>query len=563
MRRPLSENFAALRRAPLLSLVVTILAAVTGSASAGPCFVNGLLIPGSTLDATRAPGAAAGRFGHFSDLYYDPIRAEWWALSDRGPGGGLLDYHVRLHRIDLRVHPATGRISAFRIKETVLLEDAGMRLDPTAPIDSTPAFNGLNPLLLNGNAAVLGRSLDPEGLVIDPRTGHFLVSDEYGPSVYEFNRRGVLVGVFETPAELMPRLAGAPNYVAGPDTAGSGLGRQDNRGFEGLAISPDGTRLFAALQDPLIEESALADLTAVTGDGGWDGRGVRIVVFDNDSSSARYRQSVAQYVYQLEPQLAIRTRILEAGGSADATNPRQGRDIGVSAMAAINAHEFLVVERDNRGIGVNNPAGRGMANQSLPPLAVVGSKRVFRIDIDGATDVSGMSLPHDANLAAVGVRPVVKDDAQPFIDLAADTVLPNGNQVEKWEALTIGPRLQGGGYVIVAGTDNDYSVAQSGQGEQFDIYVDLHGNFAACVLDSRSLCEVNPSAGLIAIDEAVPVPTGFTLLPGALNAYRASAHALAGYVPPRRWAGEMSRLPVGHRASSRLGQRHAADRPRK
>jgi len=34
----------------------------------------------------------------------------------------------------------------------------------------------------NGNGSVLGRSFDPEGLVIDPRTGHLLVSDEYGPS---------------------------------------------------------------------------------------------------------------------------------------------------------------------------------------------------------------------------------------------------------------------------------------------------------------------------------------------------------------------------------------------
>jgi hypothetical protein len=537
-----------------------MLAAVTAPASAGPCFVNGLLIPGTTLDATRIPGATAGRFGNFSDLYYDPIRAEWWALSDRGPGGGLLDYHVRLHRIDLRVHPVSGRISAFRIEQTVLLQDVGPRLGATPATDSAAAFNGLNPLLLNGNAAELGRSLDPEGLVIDPRTGHFLISDEYGPSVYEFDRGGVLVGMFATPAELMPRPAGALDYVAGPDSAASGLGRQDNRGFEGLAVSPDGTRLFAALQDPLIDEGPIADVTDVTGNAGWHGRGVRIVVFDNDSSSPGYRQSVAQYVYQLEPQLAIRNRILAAGGSADAINPRQGRDIGVSAIAAINAHEFLVLERDNRGIGLTNPAGRGAGSQSLPPLAVVGSKRVFRIAIDGATDVSGMSLPHDGNLAAAGIHPVVKRDTQPFIDLAAHTLLPNGNQAEKWEALTIGPRLRGGGYVIVAGTDNDYSVAQRGKGGQFDIYVDFHGNFAACVLDSRTQCEVNPPAGRIAIDQAVPVPDGFSLLPGVLNAYRASAHDLASYVPPRRWAVETSRLPVGRRVSSGLGQQHAADR---
>jgi hypothetical protein len=63
------------------------------------------------------------------------------------------------------------------------------------------------------------------------------------------------------------------------------------------------------------------------------------------------------------------------------------------------------------------------------------------LDIAGATDVSGLSLPDDGNLAAAGIRPVVKDDANVFIDLAAQTILPNGNQVEKWEGLAIGPRL--------------------------------------------------------------------------------------------------------------------------
>ena len=54
--------------------------------SADPVFVNGLLIRGSALDATRRPGANGGRLGFFSDIYYDPARNEWWALSDRGPG---------------------------------------------------------------------------------------------------------------------------------------------------------------------------------------------------------------------------------------------------------------------------------------------------------------------------------------------------------------------------------------------------------------------------------------------------------------------------------------------
>jgi hypothetical protein len=58
--------------------------------------------------------------------------------------------------------------------------------------------------------------------------------------------------------------------------------------------------------------------------------------------------------------------------------------------------------------------------------------------------------------------PVQKNDSNVFIDLTTDALLPNGNQAEKWEGLTIGPRLLGGGHVIVAGNDNDYSVTQTG-----------------------------------------------------------------------------------------------------
>ena len=223
-------------------------------------------------------------------------------------------------------------------------------------------------------------------------------------------------------------------------------------------------------------------------------------MFDNGWWSRTYRQSIAQYVYQLEPQAAIRARILAAGGTATGSDPRQGRNIGLSAIVALNDHQFLVLERDNRGIGVDNPAGRGPRGGPIPALGVVGSKRVYKIDIDGATDVSELVLPDDGNLAAAGIVPVQKNDADVFIDLAATTLLPNGNQAEKWEGLAIGPRLLGGGHVILAGNDNDYSVTQTGAGEQFDVYVDFAGSFARCVLDDPTRCEVNPPAADLPID---------------------------------------------------------------
>jgi len=488
-----------------LSLILAVLLAGLGSGvRAEPTFINGLMIDGGKLDDTGEPGANAGRLGFFSDIYYDSGRDEWWALSDRGPGGGVLNYIPRIQKFKLKVDAVTGQISKFRVTKTIKFTDPkGLLSAPTNPDADPTALNGLNPLALNGDAGTLGRSFDPEGLVINPRNGRLIISDEYGPSVYEFNRRGELVKVFETPANLVPKIDNDTNYVA---DRGAGLngGRQDNRGFEGLAITPDGKTLYAVLQDPLINEPSPNN--------GRDGRNVRIVVLDNDSDSPTYGTGVAQYTYQLEPQADVQQRILDAGGTATFTDPRQGRNIGLSAILALNDHEFLVLERDNRGLGVDDPAGN----------SVIGSKRVYRIDVTGATDISGLALPDNGDLAGAGITPVAKSAV--FMDLAADTVLPNGKKAEKWEGLTIGPRLKGGSFLILAGNDNDYSVTQNASNVQFDVYVDFNGNSVQRDLDQPTM--------LNGIDVG-PVPNGFTLIPGVLHAYKASAADLAGYKRPR------------------------------
>ena len=249
-------------------------------------------------------------------------------------------------------------------------------------------------------------------------TGRFIIADEYSPVVYEFGRTGRLVGVFQTPDNLLPKPAGTLDYVAGRSGSASGSGRQDNRGYEGIAISPDGKRLYAILQDPLINEGPRGNASDLTDNDGRDGRNLRIVVFDNDWWSPTYRWSVAQYVYQLEPQQNLINRIAAAGGGTVAPGDiRQGRNIGVSAIVALNDHQFLVIERDNRGIGVDNPVGIGSGIGSPVSLGVVGSKRVYKIDIDGATDVSTLSLPDNGDLAAASITPVQKNDSEVFINL--------------------------------------------------------------------------------------------------------------------------------------------------
>ncbi len=467
------------------ALAGAIVVMASTSASAAPIFVNGLTIPATSTDRSGDANSANGnRFGAFSDIYYDPKRNEWWALSDRGPGGGVISYETRVQRFTLDVNLMTGAISNFAVQQTFKFTGANGQ-----------AMNGLRP----SPAGTLGNALDPEGFAVNPKNGKFLVADEYGPSVYEFNRNGTLSRTFATPANLVPKVSGTVNYVAG---RGDGLnaGRQDNRGFEGIAVSPDGSRAYAILQDPLVNEPVF-DINA---NNGRRGRNLRIVEFDTATG-----QSTRQLAYQLESIATLNAAIPGTANDFGAT--QQGRNIGVSSIVAINAHEFMVIERDNRGVGVD-PAVDG-----LP----IGEKRVYRIDITGATDIS--STPLGSALPA-GVVPVAKQ-ALPFIDLAANSVLPNSRVAEKWEGLTIGPRLTDGGYLLLAGTDNDYSVTQNNADVQFDIYTDFMGGFIQCGLDSVIGCTLTTDGTTPAT-----LTPDYSLLPSVLHAYRVSAADFATFV---------------------------------
>lgn len=448
-----------MRLTPLATLLASLMLA--GGAHAAPSLVNTLALPGGMLDASGGTTVNTGRVGYFSDLYYDNNRNEWWGLSDRGPGGGVLNYETRVQRFTLDVNPVTGAISNFQIAQTLKFMNG-----PTA-------FNGLAP----NPVSRLGNAFDPEGFVINPTNGHMLVSDEYGPSLYEFDRNGQFVRAYATPANLLPRNIGnsTVDYVGASGTLND-AGKRGNRGFEGLAISPDGRYSFAMLQSAMLDEGA--------GNGIYD----RIVKFDNTTG-----QAIAQYAYKME-------------GSS------QGR--GTSALVALNDHEFMVVERNNRGVGVDS-------DLTSP------NKKVFLIDVASATDVSIIDLDSGASFV-----PVAKNTT-PFIDLSNVGIAGIGGFVpEKLEGLTVGPKLADGSYLLLAGTDNDYSVTQNGTGTQFDVYINpITGARMQCNLDTLNNCVAINTNGSVT-STPVTNTSGYTLIPGVLYAYKASASDLASYTAP-------------------------------
>jgi hypothetical protein len=410
--------------------------AAAGALFAAPAsaieLINNLQVANG-VDLSGLPAGVNGnRLGGFgSDLFYDSKSNTWFGMTDRGPGGGLLSYSPRIQQFSLSTDATTGAISNFNLVKTVVFKQA----------DGTTPFNGLNPGLLNGDASMLGASLDSEGLVVRSN-GNFLVSDEYGPSVYEFDASGTFLRAFTTPDNLIPRTATAEDYVSGRPTIVNG--RQDNRGYEGLTLSNDGTKAFAVLQDPLVNEGAQND--------GRRSRNVRIVEFDVASGT-----STKQYIYQLEDRADINARL--PSDTFSATN--QGRSIGVSGITQLPDGTFLVLERDNRGLSVD----------STTLLGPVGTKRIFRIDLTGAEDFTSVSLGNTSGLPA-GFDPVGKSL---FLDIQAELVKAGLIIPEKIEGMAFGPWLADGSLTLLVITDNDFSVTQNTSGDQFDVCTSTDG----------------------------------------------------------------------------------------
>ncbi len=472
-----------MRRFALLATAAATLVLAPSTAGA-VTLISSYSVPNGT-DLSGFANVGDNRLGGFgSDLSYDASTGTFWATTDRGPGGGVLSYAPRLQGFTLNLD-AGGKINGFTLTNTVLYHDGANN------------YNGLNPQLLNGSVADLGRSLDPEGLARLPN-GNFLVSDEYGPSVLEFRADGQFIRAFEVPSNLVPHDGkGGVDYVGGAGTIVTG--RQDNRGFEGLTVSKDGKTAYAILQDPLVNEGRAPDGAA----NGVYSRNTRIVEFDVATG-----KQTKQYVYQLAAVDELNAGLTKNLFDAE----KQGRSIGVSSLQAVGDNKLLVLERDNRGFGVDDPNGKKQ----------VADKRVYEVDLTNATDVKDLSLAGTNELPA-GVTPVAKS-ATPFLDIAAALQAAGYPVPEKIEGFSFGPRLADGSYALIVVTDNDYSVTQSGSGEQFDVCTGgLTGKGGSAEVKLGAAC-----------------PKGKTLIPNMVYSFKVGADEyakLTGAVPePQTWA---------------------------
>ncbi|MFL6604745.1 MAG: esterase-like activity of phytase family protein [Steroidobacteraceae bacterium] len=353
------------------------------------------------------------------------------ALPDRGPNAvpfnsafdDTTSYIERFHTLDLSLLPSDAG-SPFPFTLTPTLRSTTLLFSRTPLVYGTGAGLGVGsgaPALNfeKHRSYFSGRSdnFDASRLSTNPNNGRLdaesirvsrdgrsvFISDEYGPYVYQFDRAsGARLRAYKLPEKFGVANLSTQGAV---EISGNTSGRVANKGMEGLAIAPDGRTLFGAMQSPLIQ------------DGGTDGPVTRIVKIDVFTGITH------EYGYPL-------TNI------GTATKPKYST---VSDIVAVNDHQFLVDERDGKGLGDNSTAV---------------FKRLYLIDLTGAEDVSGIS--GGANLATKAVTKKL------FVDMVAVLNAAGFASIDipaKLEGVAFGPDVTVAGatrHTVFVANDNDY-----------------------------------------------------------------------------------------------------------
>lgn len=363
------------------------------------------------------------------------------AIPDRGPNAesynanvdNTTSYISRFQTLQLGLNPSsTGGLPftlAPTLTATTLLHSSqplnygGVPAGTTSAGTAMPAGNAINTVpgtyyftgrsdnfgstfgTGSGSANQFNARLDPEGVRVSNDGKSVFISDEYGPYLYQFDRAtGERLRTYTLPGNLYVANQSAigKNEEKG-QTPGNTSGRVDNKGMEGLAITPDGKTLVGALQAPNIQDGKSSGL-------------LRLVSVDIATGATR------EYGYKLTT------------GS------------GVSEIVALNDHQFIVDERD--GAGVGGDAG-------------VGVKDFYLIDLAGATDITALGT------SAASAAAVSKSRVLDFAALLTANGIAVPSKIEGLafgSDVSLNGTLE---HTLYVSNDNDFTPSESGANQFF------------------------------------------------------------------------------------------------
>ena len=280
-------------------------------------------------------GIGSSAFRHVSDV---PGRI--WLLTDRGPNIDCADARriIGLEADQLcgnektgRLHPLPGFVPS--IYGVDIGADMVGRIGVFLPIKgkSGKPVSG-RPPVTNGPMgeaifAADGKPLSPDPSGIDPEAfvrlsdGTFWIAEEFGPSLLQVAADGTIL------KRLVPNGSADAfkdaDYEVVPSLPAIMRWRASNRGFEGLAISPDERFLYVMMQSPL----ALPDQEAFR-----KSRHVRIWKIVRETGAV-----INEYLYLLDKPTQFQA---DSDG-----RERLPFHVHVSEIVALDAERLLVLER--------------------------------------------------------------------------------------------------------------------------------------------------------------------------------------------------------------------------
>ncbi len=331
-------------------------------------FVASFLLPRSTqIESIEVGGVSA--------LIHEPESGLWLALSDA---------HVPSRFYELAVSFAGGALTAAPSGVVVLQGAEGQ---------------------------------DTEGLAEAP-WGSLLVSTEgdadrapvLQPTLLEVDRGGALLRTFEIPEKF--QFAGSPQV----------RGIRDNLGFESLAVSPDGKRVFVGTEGTLVQDGPVAGVGSV----GF----TRILVYGVEGKDL---SEVREYVYPLGPFAPV-----PEFGEQEVSG-------GLVELVSLGDDRLLALER----LFIREISGEKRDRNQA---------RIFHVDLSSASDVKSI----DSLGASADWRPVVKELVLDLDDVIGD-LASEYPRLDNLEAMGLGPELPGGGRALLLASDDNFQDKQRTQ----------------------------------------------------------------------------------------------------